>query len=213
MAQRTEWEGIWDKNSEGRWKCTIWSKVCRPLLPKGLSGKESTCQCRRPKRHRFDPWVEKTPWRKKRQLTPIFLPGKSHGRRSLAGYSLWGHKVTDTTERLNKHNWATEQTQQQLQTMHVSITWELISNTNSQAAPQTNCISGIRPGICDLTSSLGDSYPHFKYQCREQSCFPDISPWEGAEIYPYEIELRKVQEEPTRQIIVWLDTWTQKSLW
>ena len=112
----------------------------------------------------------------------------------------------------NGHNWATEQTQQ-LQTMHVSITWELISNTNSQAAPQTNCICGIRPGICDLTSSLGDSYPHFKYQCREQSCFPDISPWEGTEIYPYEIELRKVQEEPTRQIIVWLDTWTQKSLW
>ena len=49
----------------------------------------------------------------------------------------------------------------QPQTIHVSITWELISNTNSRAAPQTNCICGVRPGICDLTSSLGDSYPHW----------------------------------------------------
>ena len=114
----------------------------------------------------------------------------------------------------DRHNWATEQTQQQLHTIHVSITWELISNTNSQAAPQINCICVVRPGICDLTSSLGDSYPHWNLSISvENSRFPDISPWEGAEIHPYEIESRKVQEEPTKQIIVWLDTWTQKSLW
>ena len=47
-----------------------------------LSGKESTCQCRR---CRFDPWVKKTPWRSKWQPTPVFLPGKSHGQRSLVG--------------------------------------------------------------------------------------------------------------------------------
>ena len=40
------------------------------------------------------------PWRAKWQPTPAFLPGKSHGERSLAGYSLWGHKESDTTERL-----------------------------------------------------------------------------------------------------------------
>ena len=39
------------------------------------------------KRHRFDPWVRKTPWRRKWQPTPVFLPGESHGQRSLAGYS------------------------------------------------------------------------------------------------------------------------------
>ena len=58
-------------------------------LPRGLSGKESTCQCRR---HGFDPWVGNFPWRRKWQPAPIFLPGISHGQRSLAGYSLWGHK-------------------------------------------------------------------------------------------------------------------------
>ena len=37
-------------------------------------------------------------WRRKSQPTPVFLPGKSHGRRSLVGYSLWGRKELDTTE-------------------------------------------------------------------------------------------------------------------
>jgi len=38
----------------------------------------------------FDPWVRKTPWRRKRQPTPVFLPGKSHGERSLTGYKSMG---------------------------------------------------------------------------------------------------------------------------
>ena len=44
---------------------------------------------------RFDPWIRKTPWRRKWQPTPVFLPGKSHGQRSLEGYSAWGHKELD----------------------------------------------------------------------------------------------------------------------
>ena len=39
-----------------------------------------------------DLWVKKTPWRMKWQPTPLFLPEKSHGQRSLAGFSLWGPK-------------------------------------------------------------------------------------------------------------------------
>ena len=66
-------------------------------LPWWLSSKESTCQCRR---HRFDPWVGKIPWRRKWQPTPVFLPGESHGQRSLGGYSPWGHKELDMTEQL-----------------------------------------------------------------------------------------------------------------
>ena len=70
-------------------------------LPRWLSGKESACQC---KRHGFDPWVRKTPWRRKWQPTPVFLPGKSHGQWSLAGYSPWGHKESDTTITRKKKN-------------------------------------------------------------------------------------------------------------
>ena len=46
----------------------------------------------------FEPWVGKIPWRRKWQSTPVLLPGKSHGQRSLVGYSLWGRKESDMTE-------------------------------------------------------------------------------------------------------------------
>ena len=44
-------------------------------------------------------WVGKIPWRRAWQPTPVFLPGESHGQRSLAGYSLWGCRELDTNER------------------------------------------------------------------------------------------------------------------
>ena len=49
----------------------------------------------------FNPWVGRISWRRKWQPTPLFLPGESHGQRSLVGYSPWGHKELDTTERLH----------------------------------------------------------------------------------------------------------------
>ena len=52
-----------------------------------LQCKETTCQSRR---CRFDPWVGKIPWRRKWQRSLVFLPGESHGQRSLEGYSPWG---------------------------------------------------------------------------------------------------------------------------
>ena len=50
------------------------------------------------KRHRFDPWVKKVPWKRAWQLTPVFLPGESPGQRSLVVYSPQGHKELDMTE-------------------------------------------------------------------------------------------------------------------
>ena len=47
------------------------------------------------RRCRFDPWVGKILWRRKWQSTPVFLPGKSHRQRSLAGHSPWGHRESD----------------------------------------------------------------------------------------------------------------------
>ena len=57
-------------------------------FPGDSDGKESAC--RRPG---FDPWVRKIPWRMERQPDPVFLPRKSHRRRSLVGYSPWGRRV------------------------------------------------------------------------------------------------------------------------
>ena len=48
--------------------------------------------------------VYKTFWRRKWQLTLVFLPGKSYGQRSMAGYSPWGYRESDTTERLGVFN-------------------------------------------------------------------------------------------------------------
>ena len=50
----------------------------------------------------IDPWIGKIPWRRKWQPTLVFLPGKSHGQRSLAGYSPGGHKRAG-------HDFATKQ--------------------------------------------------------------------------------------------------------
>ena len=55
-------------------------------FPGGSSGKEPTCQCRRHRRHKIDPWVRKIPWRRAWQFTPVFLPGELHGQRNLVGY-------------------------------------------------------------------------------------------------------------------------------
>ena len=57
--------------------------------------------CLQCKRLGFYPWIRKIPWRRARQPTPVFLPGESHGQRSLAGYSPWGRKESDTAERLH----------------------------------------------------------------------------------------------------------------
>ena len=60
-------------------------------------------QCGRPG---FDPQLGKIPWRWKWPPTPVFLPGKSHGQRSLVGYSSWGHEESDMTEQLTlSHYW------------------------------------------------------------------------------------------------------------
>ena len=53
-------------------------------------------------RRGFDPWVMKIPWRRAQQPTPVFLPGGSHGQKSLDSYSPWGGRV--------EHDWLTEHT-------------------------------------------------------------------------------------------------------
>ena len=70
-------------------------------LPCRLSRKASFCQCRR---LGFDPCVGKISWRRKWQPTPVFLPGKSQGQRSLAGYSPRGRNKSDVTQGLNNSN-------------------------------------------------------------------------------------------------------------
>ena len=77
----------------------LYLNICDSGLPLRLSSKGSAHQCRR---LRFDPWIGKISWRREWQPTPVFLLGKSHGQRRLAGYSPWGHQRVG-------HDLATEQ--------------------------------------------------------------------------------------------------------
>ena len=89
------WPGVLDFDYYG---FVIWGSG----LPRWLSGKESSHQC---KRHGFDPWGGMIPWRREWQATLAFLPGKSHGQRSLADYSPWDCKTV-------RQNLETKQQQQ-----------------------------------------------------------------------------------------------------
>ena len=88
------WNTIWNVWTQRKhthcihfWQKNQWQVIERAKgILRWLSGKEHSCQRRRCRRHGFEPWVGKIPWRKW-QPTPVFLPGKSQGQRSLAGYN------------------------------------------------------------------------------------------------------------------------------
>ena len=88
----------------------LWANTLVGLL-RWLSGKESACQYRRHRRGRFNPWVRKIPWSRKQQPTPVLLPEKFHGQRSLVGCIL---RRGAGSQRV-RHDWATEHT-------HIHIT-------------------------------------------------------------------------------------------
>ena len=67
-------------------------------FPGGAGGREPVFQCRSYKVCGFDPWVGKIPWKRAWQCTPVFLPGESHGQRTLEGSGPWGCKDSDMTE-------------------------------------------------------------------------------------------------------------------
>ena len=78
-----------------RLRTPLYSKsISGPGLPKWFSGKQSACQAD----VGSTPGLGRFPWRRKWQPTPVFLPGKSHGQRSLLGYSPWGRKESDMSE-------------------------------------------------------------------------------------------------------------------
>ena len=66
---------------------SIYLYICNIIgFPWWLSDKESACNAGATRDSRFNLWVRKTPWRRAWQPTPVFLPGESHGQKSLAGY-------------------------------------------------------------------------------------------------------------------------------
>ena len=93
---------VWKSQTETKQKAS--RSLPGRLLSSSTSLRLSEGSQRCCRRCEFEPWAGKIPWRRKWQPTPVFLPGKSHGQRSLAGYSLWSCKELDKTWRLNNNN-------------------------------------------------------------------------------------------------------------
>ena len=104
----------------------------------GSGGKESVCQCRRYKRVRFYPWAGKIPRRRKWLPAPVFLPGESHGQRSLVGYSPWGvqHQVLDMTEQLTHTHTHTHTHTKCISLLSVNAKLKLCSEPSLKVLPQ-----------------------------------------------------------------------------
>ena len=101
VMDREAWRVAVHEVTKSQTRLSDWTDEFTTLCmddPGGASGKELACQYRKRKRWVFVTGVVKIPWRKAGQPTPVFLPGESHGQRSLTGCSLWGCKESDTTE-------------------------------------------------------------------------------------------------------------------
>ena len=90
-----------------KWLIALTATTAVIGFPSGTGSQESACQRRGWKRRSFDPWSGNISSSRKWQPAPVFLPGESHGQRSLAGYSPWSHEESDTTEWVSTSTTAT----------------------------------------------------------------------------------------------------------
>ena len=109
LAWRVPWTEepgkLWSTGSQRvghKWETNtlhlLWNSVYYRASQVALVVKSATANAGDTKRLGFDPWVGKIPWQREWHPTPVFLPGESHGQRSLVNYGPWGHKESDTTE-------------------------------------------------------------------------------------------------------------------
>ena len=146
--------------------------------------------------NQFDPWVGKIPWRRKWQPTPVFLPGKSHGGRSLVGYSPWGRKELDTTERLHLclcltslHRYikgSSDQAYPEDIYIYLSLppsltkpfTTQNISNTLSSLSDSIWPVTQARSPGASVTSSL-----HLSHSAPQRTCH--LHTWNSSQIHHF----------------------------
>ena len=115
-------DSFWAATNAAQLQANVLS-LCSPHLFKGFPGdKESSSQCRRGTRCGFDPWFGKIPWRREWQPTPVFLPGESHGQRSLASTV---HGAAESQTQLRAHACAHAQTYRIYLARRNNLWWKL----------------------------------------------------------------------------------------
>ena len=132
---------------------------------------------------RCDPWVEKIPWRKEWQPTPVFLPREFHGQRNLVGYSPWNCKESDMTERLTLS----------LFFRHSKAKFKINHESNSPEFHFLNCVEIKRmeyPNFLEtkntIKATLSSFVPHF-HACL---CLPSAGEYSFSKMH-CEIEHRR----------------------
>ena len=128
-------------------------------------------------RCRFDPWVGKIPWRRKWQPTPVFLPGKCMEPGRL--YSQWGHKESDTTERLITHTHTHTHTHTK-GLAYVKPLWHFVSQAGSSNSSSFVLAGGFSLQQVDSASFLFPSgwlvTCFDSWQCSRNDAGPDPGP-------------------------------------
>ena len=131
-------------------------------FPGDASDKEPACQCRRPKRCWFDPWVGKIPWRSEWQPTPVFLPGESHGQKPGGLQFIGSQRV--------RHDWsdvALEWSDQGDGEMLEVGEYQVEGTTNAKTLCVCAKLLQWHLMLCDaMDCSLLDSYVHGILQAR-----------------------------------------------
>ena len=119
-----------------------------------LSWERICLQCRRP---RFNPWVGKIPQRGKWQPTPVFLPRKSHGQRSLVGYSPWDHSLLLTAPHISLSHCKNLNPSTLLPSVNNNVLHHCFILTKHLLTPHDN-LQEILLGISDFSWFTDDSY-------------------------------------------------------
>ena len=135
----------------------MWTSISYGGFPGGSRGKESACQCRRCSQ---EAWVRslgrKILCRRKWQSTPVFLPRKFHGQRSLVGSSSWGLKGSDTIKHTHTCVWG-------IKSILVNVLWVKVKVTSDPLRPHTLYSPWNSPnqntGMGSLPFSRGSSQP------------------------------------------------------
>ena len=174
-------------------------------LSRWLSGQESACQCKRSQRRPgFHPWVGKTPWRREWQPTPVFLPGESHGQRSLVGYSSWGCRVRHDWARACAWSWLSKESQRRVPAIdqekksilivllgarcdmgpvhhgRLEVEKETLCVGHSWSPSLCFCISGSWGGWQLVQAGWGDDWRlHLLFQWRTDQSIPWLSSWDS----------------------------------
>ena len=135
-------------------------------FPRWHSVKEYSCQCRSHSRCGFNPWVRKIPWRGNWLPTPVLLPGKSLGQRTLVGHSTWGHTEPDRTEHTYTVTASAQSSHSVTSNSLPAARQAFLSITNSRSLPKPMSIESVMPSnhliLCRPLLLLPSTFPSIR---------------------------------------------------